>query len=182
MLADFLVLDDWTVDYLGASVPAGDLAAFAARRRPELVALSVTRSEHLPALTRAAAAVRRASPSSRILAGGAGLGRRADAAALGVDAIASDARSGVQEARRLLGAHQPARGDEDEYFARLGHRVQTLRTARGWTQQQLADEAGLDRTYISGLEHGKQNPTVGALLRLAQALEAPIGRLIGPEP
>jgi methanogenic corrinoid protein MtbC1/DNA-binding XRE family transcriptional regulator len=182
MLADFLVLDKWTVDYLGASVPAVDLASFAARRRPDLVALSVTRREHLPVLTGAAAAVRRASPSSVILAGGAALGRRADAAALGVDAVASDARTGAQEARRLLGVREPGHGDEEEYFARLGRRVHTLRTARGWTQQQLADEAGLDRTYISGLEHGKQNPTVGALLRLAQALEAPIGRLIGPEP
>jgi transcriptional regulator with XRE-family HTH domain len=46
------------------------------------------------------------------------------------------------------------------------------------TQQELADAAGLDRTYISGLEHGKQNPTIGALLRLATALETPLDRLV----
>jgi transcriptional regulator with XRE-family HTH domain len=56
--------------------------------------------------------------------------------------------------------------------------VQELRSARGWTQQELADAAGLDRTYISGLEHGKQNPTIGALLRLATALAAPLDRLV----
>ena len=53
-----------------------------------------------------------------------------------------------------------------------------LRSGKGWTQQQLAESAGLDRTYISGLEHGKQNPTLGALLRLAGALEVPLDRLV----
>jgi transcriptional regulator with XRE-family HTH domain len=69
----------------------------------------------------------------------------------------------------------------EEYFERLGHRVQELRSARGWTQQQL-DEAGLDRTYISGLEHGKQNPTIGALLRLATALGPLEGVRLGSRP
>ena len=178
MLADFLAIDGWTVDYLGASVPTADLAEFVSRRTPALVALSVTRAEHLPALTLAAAALRRVTPPPRILAGGAALRGRARAATtFGVDAVAPDARAGVQEARRLTAAPAAAGGPED-YFERLGRRVQDLRTARGWTQQQLADEAGLDRTYISGLEHGKQNPTIGALLRLARALEAPVERLV----
>jgi transcriptional regulator with XRE-family HTH domain len=56
--------------------------------------------------------------------------------------------------------------------------VQEIRSGKGWTQQQLAESAGLDRTYISGLEHGKQNPTLGALLRLARALDVPLERLI----
>jgi transcriptional regulator with XRE-family HTH domain len=57
-----------------------------------------------------------------------------------------------------------------------------LRAARGWTQQDLAQAAGLDRTYISGVEHGKQNPTIGALLRLATALGAPLDRLVATGP
>jgi transcriptional regulator with XRE-family HTH domain len=56
--------------------------------------------------------------------------------------------------------------------------VQQVRAGRGFTQQELADEAGLDRTYISGVEHGKQNPTIGALLRLARALEVPLDHLV----
>jgi transcriptional regulator with XRE-family HTH domain len=93
-----------------------------------------------------------------------------------VDAVAADALSGMHEARRLMGAVSPAPGED--YFARLGGRVQELRSGKGWTQQQLAESAGLDRTYISGLEHGKQNPTLGALLRLAHALEVPLDRLV----
>ena len=60
----------------------------------------------------------------------------------------------------------------------MGRRIQELRTARGWTQQQLAEAARLDRTYISGLERGKQNPTLGALLRLARSLDTPVEQLV----
>jgi methanogenic corrinoid protein MtbC1/DNA-binding XRE family transcriptional regulator len=179
MVGDFLTIDGWTIDYLGASVPADDLAALVARRRPALVALSVTQTDRLPALALTVSALRKLGSSAPVLAGGAALRGRAGAAAtLGVEAVASNARVGVQEARRVAIVARESPGAVDDYFERLGHRVQELRSARGWTQQQLADEAGLDRTYISGLEHGKQNPTIGALLRLATALEAPLDRLV----
>jgi methylmalonyl-CoA mutase cobalamin-binding subunit/DNA-binding XRE family transcriptional regulator len=184
MLADFLLIDGWRVDYLGASTPTADLVDLAARRRPDLVALSVTRPEHLPAVSAVAAGLRRLSPAPRILAGGAALrGRPRAAAALGVDGVAADALSGMHEARRLVAGVPAAAATGEDYFQRLGRRVQELRSDRGWTQQQLAEAAGLDRTYISGLEHGKQNPTLGALLRLMRALEVPLDRLVilGPE-
>jgi methanogenic corrinoid protein MtbC1/DNA-binding XRE family transcriptional regulator len=183
MFGDFLQIDGWTIDYLGANVPADDLAEFVVRRRPVLVALSVTQTDRLPALTLAASGVRKLGSSVPVLAGGAALRGRADAVAtLGVDAIALDARAGVQEARRIAVAAPESPGGEEDYFARLGRRVQELRSAREWTQQELADAAGLDRTYISGLEHGKQNPTIGALLRLATALETRLDRLVVPGP
>jgi DNA-binding XRE family transcriptional regulator/methylmalonyl-CoA mutase cobalamin-binding subunit len=179
MFGDFLTIDGWTIDYLGANVPADDLAELVARRRPVLVALSVTQTDCLPALALAASALRKLGSSTPVLAGGAALRGRAGAAAtLGVDGVALDARVGVQEARRVAAAARESPGAVEDYFERLGRRVQELRSARGWTQQQLADESGLDRTYISGLEHGKQNPTIGALLRLATALEAPLDRLV----
>jgi len=183
MFADFLTIDGWTIDYLGANVPADDLAELVARRRPVLVALSVTQMDRLPALTLAASAVRKLGSSAPVLAGGAALRGRAGAAAtLGVEAVALDARVGVQEARRFAVAARESPSAVEDYFERLGRRVQELRSVRGWTQQELADAAGLDRTYISGLEHGKQNPTIGALLRLATALETRLDRLVVPGP
>jgi len=181
MFGDFLTIDGWTIDYLGTNLPADDLAELVARRRPVLVALSVTQADRLPALTLVASALRKHGSSAPVLAGGAALRGRADAAAtLGVEAVALDARAGVQEARRFAVAARESPGAAEDYFERLGSRVQELRSARGWTQQQLADAAGLDRTYISGLEHGKQNPTIGALLRLATALEARLDHLVVP--
>ena len=40
------------------------------------------------------------------------------------------------------------------------------------TQEDLADRAGLDRTYVSGIERGARNPTLKILQRLADALGA----------
>ena len=125
------------------------------------MALSVTRAEFLPAASEAAMALRRLVPAPRVLVGEAALrGRPRAAAALGADAIAADALSGMHEARKLV--RPAAAAAPPDYFERLGRRTQELRTARDWTQQQLAEAAGLDRTYISGLENGKQNPTLGA--------------------
>ena len=45
------------------------------------------------------------------------------------------------------------------------------------TQQDLSNASGLDRTYISALEQGKQNVTFGAVLRIAKALDISLPRL-----
>ena len=42
----------------------------------------------------------------------------------------------------------------------VGLNVKRLRREKGWSQEDLADECGLHRTYISGVERGIRNPTV----------------------
>lgn len=64
------------------------------------------------------------------------------------------------------------------YLRDLGSRILTLRKASGMSQQALADAAKLDRTYISAVEHGKQNVTVGAIVKLATALKIPLNQLL----
>lgn len=53
---------------------------------------------------------------------------------------------------------------------RLGQNIKAARTERGWSQEELADEAGLHRTYISGVERGVRNPTVTVVEKIAKAL------------
>lgn len=53
----------------------------------------------------------------------------------------------------------------------LGENVRRLRKARNMTQESLALEADMERSYLSELEHGRRNPSVRALGRLADALE-----------
>lgn len=48
--------------------------------------------------------------------------------------------------------------------------VRRLRVARKLTQEQLALEAGLDLTYIGGIERGRRNPTVKVLGQIAAVL------------
>ncbi|MBS0384574.1 MAG: helix-turn-helix transcriptional regulator [Proteobacteria bacterium] len=52
----------------------------------------------------------------------------------------------------------------------VGRNVQRLRSDKGWSQEELADEAGLHRTYISGVERGVRNPTIVIVAKLASAL------------
>jgi transcriptional regulator with XRE-family HTH domain len=52
--------------------------------------------------------------------------------------------------------------------------LRRLRVGHGLSQENLAVDAGIDRTYVSRLERGLENPTVAILDQLAQALDAPI--------
>lgn len=52
----------------------------------------------------------------------------------------------------------------------FGKRVRDKREAKSLSQEDLADLAGLDRTYISGIERGLRNPTLLISLKIAQAL------------
>jgi transcriptional regulator with XRE-family HTH domain len=54
--------------------------------------------------------------------------------------------------------------------AQVGLNVRRLRNAVGISQEELAHRAGLDRTYISGVERGIRNPTVLVLQDLASVL------------
>ncbi|WP_281822900.1 helix-turn-helix domain-containing protein [Sphingobium sp. BS19] len=56
--------------------------------------------------------------------------------------------------------------------------MKRLRKERGWSQEALADEAGLDRTYISGIERVVKNPTVSVVERVAVALGCTSGELL----
>jgi transcriptional regulator with XRE-family HTH domain len=61
---------------------------------------------------------------------------------------------------------------------RLAANVKRLRNERGWSQEALADAAGLDRTYISGIERMVRNPTIIVVERVAVALGCPMGDLL----
>jgi transcriptional regulator with XRE-family HTH domain len=53
-----------------------------------------------------------------------------------------------------------------------------LRARKGLTYQQVADRAGITRTYLSFLEKGRRRPTLDVALRLAGALETSLRRLL----
>jgi transcriptional regulator with XRE-family HTH domain len=53
----------------------------------------------------------------------------------------------------------------------FGENLKKLRNERNISQEELAFKAKLDRTYISGLECGKRNPTLKIIVRLSNALD-----------
>ena len=59
----------------------------------------------------------------------------------------------------------------------LGRRIRQLRRDKGWSQEYLADEAGMHRTYLWGIEPGVRNPSIRHLSQIADALGVSVGGL-----
>lgn len=66
--------------------------------------------------------------------------------------------------------------DADE-LSLLGTRIRERRKARAWTQEQLAAEAHLDRSYVGGVERGERNVTFSVLCEICRALECDVASL-----
>ncbi len=62
--------------------------------------------------------------------------------------------------------------------ARLARNLKRLRAANGLSQEALAHEAGLHRTYLSDLERGERNPTIDVIDRIAKAYDVTLGTLL----
>lgn len=59
----------------------------------------------------------------------------------------------------------------------IGSRLKDRRMERGLSQQQISELAAIDRAYLSLVERGKQNVSVGALVKITTALELPMGKV-----
>lgn len=60
----------------------------------------------------------------------------------------------------------------------LGENIRRFREARGLSQEQLAFEAGLDRTYVGGAERGERNLTILSALKISRALNVKLTQLV----
>jgi transcriptional regulator with XRE-family HTH domain len=60
---------------------------------------------------------------------------------------------------------------------RFGENVRKRREERDWTQEQLAEKADLDQTFISGIERGARNPTIITINKLSKALKTSVSAL-----
>ena len=52
----------------------------------------------------------------------------------------------------------------------VGERIRNFRKEKGWSQEELADNANLHTTYIGQLERGEKNPTLESIEKIANAL------------
>ncbi|HEX4710684.1 helix-turn-helix transcriptional regulator [Phenylobacterium sp.] len=60
----------------------------------------------------------------------------------------------------------------------VGRNIRALREQRGMAQDALAHEAGIHVTYLSGVENGRRNITLGVLERIARSLDVPETTLV----
>lgn len=62
----------------------------------------------------------------------------------------------------------------------LAYWMRLLRVQKGWSQERLAQECELDRTYISAVERKRWNVSLSNLERIGQALGVPVWSLLRP--
>ena len=61
--------------------------------------------------------------------------------------------------------------EEELQLKALGERLRKYRLEKGFSQESFAEKTQLDRTYISGLERGKRNPSFLIIRRISKVLE-----------
>lgn len=60
----------------------------------------------------------------------------------------------------------------------FGEKIRAERQRLGLSQEQLAEKCELDRTYISGIERGRRNPSLKNMGKIAQSLELSLSELL----
>ncbi len=59
-------------------------------------------------------------------------------------------------------------GENEHVF--LGRRIRTLRNAKGWTQEELGNQADINYKFLGEVERGQQNPSFNVLVKISSAL------------
>lgn len=70
------------------------------------------------------------------------------------------------------------RAEDTAFLEALGRAVRELREKQGLSQEKFGLKWGIDRTYVSGLERGRRNPTTTMLLRFSNALGVRVSKLL----
>jgi transcriptional regulator with XRE-family HTH domain len=65
-----------------------------------------------------------------------------------------------------------------DFYLQLGRRIAALRKSRGFSQERLGERARVGSSYIAHIEIGDRKPTIDVLLRIADAVNAPLWRLL----
>ena len=73
------------------------------------------------------------------------------------------------EDHRLMPISSPRHVEEPSLVA-LGLAIRQARKVRGISQEELAHQSSIDRSYMSSIERGKQNPGIISVFRIAAAL------------
>ena len=178
MVADYFHMDGWTVDFLGIDTPTSALMEFAAKREPHMIAISVSYDAIIPQLADVVKSLRGLKHKPLIMLGGYALSHTNEK--FGSDGVATTAHDAVRLAREIMGL-SVVKTSLPEYLDALGNRIQKIRKTQGVSQKALGESSSLDRAYISSLENGKQNVTIGALIKIADALTVPLRELLVDE-
>lgn len=68
--------------------------------------------------------------------------------------------------------------EKHQNLIKIGCKIRELRLAKGYSQEGIADAAGMGRTYMGRVERGEQNISIQNLIQIAFALDVEVSKLI----
>jgi methanogenic corrinoid protein MtbC1/DNA-binding XRE family transcriptional regulator len=176
--SDCLQFDGWCVQYLGANTPAQDIYNFALDNKIDLIVVSVTREDVVDEFQKIYDLVTTSDSKVALLSGGCAI----ESVAAGFEphkkfTIARSVEEGLHAARELVGLRDPEENLQ-RALELLGRGLRSLRKQRKLSQNELASQSGVDRTYLSMLESGRQNPSLFVLAKIASVLNLSLPELL----
>lgn len=67
---------------------------------------------------------------------------------------------------------------KSQYLLKLGENIRSFREKLSLSQEELAFQAGLDRTYLGGVERGERNLTILSALKICKPLGVSLSTLV----
>ena len=178
IFADLLRFDGWNVDFLGTDTPSDAILEIVKSNEPNLLCLSVTLPDQVDAAKETVRIVKSTVPSTAIIVGGGAISKNGSQNSLAsADYVTSDPVTALKWTAEQFDLGISAKTIQ-AMLAELGGRIQHFRKEKGLSQQQLATASKLDRSYVSAVEHGKQNVSFATLKNLSDALDVNIAELI----
>ena len=175
MFANLLFLEGWDVEYIGVDTPAEDLAKYLTEIEVDVVALSVVLPTNIPSVEASVNTIESIENPPYIILGGPAFKGFNDQ--VGSAAIVDNSATGLTVLHEAMGIGSGTLSLQ-EMLLGIGGKVLEIRRSKGLNQGELATLAGVDRAYISLVENGKQNLTMAALFKLAEALGTSVNSLM----
>ena len=178
IFADLLRFDGWDVDFLGTDTPSDAILEMVQSDDPNLLCLSATLPDQVGAAAETAKIVKNAAPSTIIIVGGGAINQNGSRNSLKfADYVTSDPITALKWISEQFNLGISSKTFQ-AMLTDLGGRIQHFRKEKGLSQQQLATASKLDRSYVSAVEHGKQNVSFATLKNLSDALDVNIVELV----
>ncbi len=176
MSADFFRWDGWNVELLGSSIPNKDLVAYIKKSVPNFVLLSSTFPSSNKKLEEAIESIKRLDANIKVIIGGpaASIIQKTNKY---IDGFATDPLHATSLATSLAESN-PELVPLESVLLSLGDKIHTARKNRNLSQSELSKKSGLARTFISAVEQGKQNVSLGSLKSISDSLGVGISTLL----
>ena len=175
VFANLLFLEGWDVEYIGVDTPAEDLAIYLTEVEIDVVAFSVVLPDNIMSVEEAVSTIESLDNPPFVILGGPAF--KGFSGEIGKAAIVDNSATGLTVLQDAMGIG-PGNLSLQETLLGVGGKVLEIRKAKGMNQGELAVLAGVDRAYISLVENGKQNLTMAALFKLAEALGTSVSTLL----